>query len=111
MDKKSILILAVCFLLLISWPVLINKIWPHKPVTRATTNDPAAARISINPLPASVSSGVSGAGSTTLVVNSNVPEQLIEITNALAHYTFSSYGGGLKLVELPQYPESVSKRR
>ncbi len=111
MDKKSILILAVCFLLLISWPVLTNKIWPPKPLPPAPTNAPVASLTSTDSLPASVSSGVTGGGAVTLVVNSNVPEQLIELTNAFAHYTFSSYGGGLKLVELPQYPESVSKGR
>src|SRR6202008_2404431 len=44
-------------------------------------------------------------------LNTNVAEQLLEVTNANAHYTFTSHGGGLKLVELLHYPESVATRR
>src|SRR5262249_27151054 len=40
-----------------------------------------------------------------------VPEEFLEITNAISHYTFSSHGGGLKQVELLQYPETVSALR
>src|SRR5439155_12618191 len=36
------------------------------------------------------------------------PEELLALTNENARYTFTSYGGGLKLVELLNYPESVS---
>ena len=46
-----------------------------------------------------------------LLANTNVPEQLVEITNANAHYTFTSIGGGLKLIELLKYPETVARRR
>ncbi len=42
------------------------------------------------------------------VVTANVPEELLTITNADARYTFTSYGGGLKLVELLRYPETLS---
>ena len=45
-----------------------------------------------------------------LVANTNLPEELVEVTNANAHYTFTSHGGGLKLVELLQYPETVDSR-
>src|SRR5262249_52534241 len=45
-----------------------------------------------------------------LVANTNQPEELLEVTNANAHYTFTSHGGGLKLVELLQYPETVATR-
>jgi hypothetical protein len=32
---------------------------------------------------------------------------LLEVANENAHYTFTSHGGGLKLVELMHYPETV----
>ena len=51
-------------------------------------------------------------------MNTNVAEQLIVVTNenALntnenARYTFTSYGGGLKLVELLNYPETIPSWR
>lgn len=40
-----------------------------------------------------------------------VPEEFLEVANADAHYTFSSYGGGLKQVELLKYPEMVRRVR
>jgi YidC/Oxa1 family membrane protein insertase len=40
-----------------------------------------------------------------------VPEELLVLTNDNARYTFTSHGGGLKLIELVRYPESVSTRR
>ena len=38
-------------------------------------------------------------------------EQVLVVTNINARYTFTSRGGGLKLVELVQYPETVSRIR
>jgi len=40
----------------------------------------------------------------------NVAEQTLVLTNRRARYTFTSRGGGLKLVELLDYPETVSAR-
>ncbi len=45
-----------------------------------------------------------------VVFDTNTPEQLIVLTNANVRYTFTSRGGGLKLVELLDYPETVSAR-
>ena len=42
--------------------------------------------------------------------DTNVPEQTIVLTNARARYTFTSRGGGLKSVELLDYPETISAR-
>jgi YidC/Oxa1 family membrane protein insertase len=44
------------------------------------------------------------------VVNTNVPEDLVELTNENARYTFTSHGGGLKRVELLHYPETIANR-
>ena len=42
--------------------------------------------------------------------DTNTPERTLVLTNRLARYTFTSRGGGLKLVELLDYPETVSAR-
>jgi YidC/Oxa1 family membrane protein insertase len=42
--------------------------------------------------------------------DTNTPEQKIVLTNQRARYTFTSRGGGLKLVELLDYPETISAR-
>ena len=47
---------------------------------------------------------------TRFFFDTNAPEQLIVLTNAHARYTFTSRGGGLKSVELLDFPETVSPR-
>ena len=42
--------------------------------------------------------------------DTNTPEQTMVLTNKRARYTFTSRGGGLKLVELLDYPETISAR-
>src|SRR6185436_9723715 len=44
-------------------------------------------------------------------VNTNVPEETLQLRTDKAQYTFTSHGGGLKLVELLDYPETVSALR
>lgn len=116
MDRKSITILVVCFLLLFSWPILVNKVFPPKPLPPGATNGPtrvvtggtnAPARGETSMPPATLES----TAPVRPAANTNVQEQTLELTNSNAHYNFSSYGGGLKLVELLNYPETVYSRR
>jgi len=112
MDRKSIIVLIACFLLLFSWPLIVNKIFPPKPLPPGVTNAP----------PPSLTSTNVGATSTVAppvveapevrppVSATNVPEQTLELTNSEARYTFTSYGGGLNLVQLLRYRESVATR-
>jgi YidC/Oxa1 family membrane protein insertase len=113
MDRKSIIILVACFLLLFSWPLLVNKIYPPKPLPPGQTNVLTTPLLTTNGSPTSTSAPAIFEAPTKprSTVNTSMPEQLLEITNADAHYTFTSYGGGLKLIELLHYPESVSTRR
>jgi len=117
MDRKSIIVLVICFLLLFSWPLLVNKVFPPKPRPPGWTNPPAAIFPAATNQPPAMGTSVPAPATLEaptprwLVANTNEPERLEEITNANAHYTFSSYGGGLKLVELLQYPETILSRR
>ena len=110
MDRKSIIVLIACFLLLFSWPLLVNKIYPPKPLPPGQTNIVTTPQLTTNRT-ALTTTALETTVTPKPPVNTSVPEQLLEITNADAHYTFTSYGGGLKLVELLHYPESVSTRR
>ena len=114
MDRKSIIALVICFIVLMLWYPLVNKIYPPKPLPPGATNAPTGA------LPPGSWSTSSPAAppvleqpTTTLkpMFHATVPEELREVTNDNARYTFTSYGGGLKLVELVHYPETVTKRR
>lgn len=112
MDRKSIIVLVVCFLLLFSWPLLVNKVFPPKPLPPGATNNvPRTALVTNQNFTATNPPTLESSPAPRLPLNTNVPEQTLEVTNADAHYTFTSHGGGLKLVELLHYPESVSTRR
>lgn len=112
MDRKSILVLGASFALLFLWiSVLIPKIWPPTPVP-VNTNAVAAAANRVAPgtnvaPPAVLTSGTNLP--VVPLVPAGSPEQTEKLESADAIYTFTSHGGGLKLVELKNYPESVGR--
>jgi YidC/Oxa1 family membrane protein insertase len=113
MDRKSIIVLVACFLLMVSWPTLLKKAFPPKPVPPGTTNAVPELATTTNP-PAT--SGQPIVAETPVppsrpLVTTNVDEQLVSVTNRDARYVFSSHGGGLKEIELLQYPETISTRQ
>jgi len=125
MDRKSIAVVVACVILLVLWQaVIVPKFWPNKPLPPGATNalNSAQSPLGTNAPPAAPAPGTPTPSITTsatqLVVNTNTPEQLIVVTNENplntnenARYTFTSYGGGLKLVELLHYPETVPSWR
>lgn len=113
MDRKSIIIIAVCFIMLMLWyPLVVNKLYPPKPLPPGTTNAPVATLAPTNPVPPPPGGRTAvEEPAPALLTDTHVPEELIEVATAKARYTFTSHGGGLKLVELLQYPETVVSRR
>jgi len=117
MDRKSIVIVVVCFLLLVLWyPLFVNKLYPPKPLPPGSTNALTALpatpsgspSVSTSPATKTFPSAEAPLSIPSLGASTNEPERLVMLTNANARYTFTSYGGGLKVVELLHYPESVS---
>jgi YidC/Oxa1 family membrane protein insertase len=122
MDRKSISVIVACIVMLVLWQfVIVPKYWPYHPPpattntvnsahptlgTNADAGSNSVSAVSTSPLPSAVSSS-----QPQMEVNTNVAEQLMVVTNENARYTFTSYGGGLKLVELLNYPESVPSWR
>jgi YidC/Oxa1 family membrane protein insertase len=114
MDRKSIIILVVSFILLLLWyPLVVNKLYPPKPLPPGSTNSAAATNfLATNQGPISVPQV--NAGPTPVpqaVANTNVPEQSLQVSNENARYTFTSHGGGLKQIELLKHRENVATRR
>lgn len=106
MDRKSVIVLIVCGVLFMLWAQLTPKLYPPQPVTK--TNVIAGAT---NAVAAGTNVPVPLESTATKPFTSPVPgapEELLVMTNDVARYTFTSHGGGLKLVELLKYPESVS---
>jgi YidC/Oxa1 family membrane protein insertase len=118
MDRKSIIILVLSFILLMLWYPLVNKLYPPKPIppeqlaaatnriSSGSTSTTAALPSSTNrihdtpPLAAAAATGLPALQDqeTTLAVETDV-----------ARYVFTSHGGGLKAVELKRYPETVGR--
>ena len=115
MDRKSIIALVVCFIVLMLWyPLVVNKLYPPKPLPPGTTNAPVAFLATTNqaaPAPPALAPIEEPAAAPRPLASSSVPEELLEVANDNARYTFTSHGGGLKRIELIHYPETVSKRR
>jgi YidC/Oxa1 family membrane protein insertase len=117
MDRKSIIILVLCFAAFFSWHWLVNKIYPPKILPPGSTNVANVELSSTNGnVPPELAPGSTNPASSetrltarAVTPKPGVPEELIEVASPDAHYTFSSYGGGLKQVELLKYPETVSR--
>ncbi len=117
MDRKSIAILVVCFVLLFAWGPLVKWLYPPIPVPPSTALTPGATT---QVLTGTNQSAAQSAGTNQpvaagtfnatpeFVINKEIPEQLLVVTNDNARYIFTSQGGGLKEVQLFHYPETVS---
>ena len=106
MDRKSVIILVLCAALFLLWAEMTKRFYPPQPVSK--TNILAGATNSV----ASATNVPVPLESTTqppsITPTPGVPEELLVVTNEWSRYTFTSHGGGIKLVELLKYPESVS---
>jgi YidC/Oxa1 family membrane protein insertase len=119
MDKTGIIVVSICAALLILWFTEETKIAHQQELTAAAaqaaqmqadlanTNSPATNAITA----ASTTTATAVAAAVPQVnFDTNMPEQTMVLSNAQARYTFTSRGGGLKLVELLKYPETISAR-
>ena len=111
MDRTGIIVVTLCAILLGFWFVEQQK-YAQQQARYTATNQAARAQ---NQFTTASSNAVSPALNATPaaelpVFDTNMPEELRVITNARARYTFTSRGGGLKSVELLDYPETVSAR-
>jgi YidC/Oxa1 family membrane protein insertase len=118
MDRTGIIVVSLCVVLLFAWFVTEQKYtsqWAesHTATNTLVTAQAQTATAASNAAPAAptIPTTATPAGATpVLSLNTNTPEQTIVLTNARARYAFTSRGGGLKSVELLDYPETVSPR-
>ena len=114
MDKTGIIVVSICVLLLGWWFVEQKKFAEHHAQQQAliqATNQVAAAQTTTGGTNAALTNAP--VNTTTMPVaafDTNAPEHTLVVTNGRAVYTFTSRGGGLKQVELLDYPETVSAR-
>src|SRR5689334_14359585 len=113
MDRKSFIILAVTGILFLTWPRLINKIFPPVPAPPGSTNTVAlttnkSGQASLTAAPTNAFAAVTN----TAAISTNTPRtaQTFVLQNEWAKYHFSSIGGGIELVELTQFKSQVGCR-
>lgn len=104
MDRTSKIIVAVCFLLIISWGSLTKLIWPDKPVPPKPQH--ATNAVSQASAPAKPSAAVSGQAVPVVSQLLNGPVKnfetaVLENDDVIVH--FSGQGGGLKKIEFKRY--------
>jgi YidC/Oxa1 family membrane protein insertase len=118
MDRTGIIVISLCIAALFAWFALQIK-FEHQQAQQQALFD-ATNRVAVamqqaaantsganNPAPTTASTTTA---TTAPAFDTGLPEQKIVLTNALARYTFTSRGGGLQLVELLDYPETISAR-
>src|ERR1017187_8215848 len=102
MDKTGIIVVSICALLLGWWFIEQNKL-AQQQARFAETNQVAKAQSQLAATNASAAATFTAATTsmvtTPVIFDTNAPEQTIVLMNAKARYTFTSRGGGLKLVE------------
>jgi YidC/Oxa1 family membrane protein insertase len=111
MDRTGIIVISLCIALLGVWLYEQNEFAKKQaawmaahPALTQTNSVATASSTSTNPT-ASAKSPIA-----PMVFDANAPEQTLALTNGRARYTFTSHGGGLKLIELLDYPETISAR-
>ena len=109
MDRTGIIVVSLCAVLFVVWLVESQKQaaqWQQEQAQFAATNKVAATPATATGTTAAPMASIAPA----YVFGTNAPEQTLMLTNGRARYTFTSRGGGLKLVELLDYPETISAR-
>lgn len=117
MDRKSVIVLLVSFLLIIGWFELVKIMYPAPPPrpamkgtnTVAGATNQASTVLAGTNLPAPTLSAP--APGSTQWVAPKAEEQLVTVETAEVKYTFTSHGGGLKLAELKRFPKIVGNRK
>ncbi|MEI7806984.1 MAG: membrane protein insertase YidC [Verrucomicrobiota bacterium] len=114
MDKTGIIVVSICVLLLGWWFVEQNKVAKQQAIF-AATNTVATASGQPGVTNGTATSVPSPAPVTTLLkptvfFDTNALEETAELTSSRSRYTFTSRGGGLKQVDLLDYPETASAR-
>ncbi len=111
MDRKSIAIIVVSVLVILFGSKAVDYFFPPRPMT------PAEMAARTNKLAALSQTNALGTNAPTLsapinpaaatIVMPKEREQIITISNQNLIYHFTSHGGGLKTIELSEYPAAI----
>lgn len=117
MDRTSVIILAICFVLLFSWGKISRTLWPAPPAPTQTadqvatgtdTDAPATDGDSISATPGDP---VPAVPAVVAAPEARGPESLEILESEKAIYTFTSHGGGIKTIALKDYPAIADAKK
>ena len=113
MDKKTIQVVIACLVALVLWQTLVGKIYPPKPKSK-TARPPAPSAMSTAAV-AQAQSAKSVEKPTEPVkeavaepAESRPAEQIVTLTNDFVRMEFTSWGGGVRSVELLKHRNNGS---
>jgi len=95
MDRKTLLIVAVCLVCFFALNLAINKFFPPKPLPPGATNSVVSTQSGImtnatgTSTVSTVTAPTAEATEAQFVVNTNVAEEFLYLTNDNARYTFT----------------------
>ena len=114
MDRKALIILLVSFVVLMGWYPLTNYLYPPVPVNTnrvdVSTNVPGTNLGPAETIQAIAGTNVLSGTNAVAVQKAPAEEQTLVVTNNEAIYTFTSHGGGIKLIELKGYLAEVCEK-
>jgi YidC/Oxa1 family membrane protein insertase len=99
MDRKSLIVVGLSFLLLVGWFPLMNKLYPPKPRVASTNLVTQAS----NQLSVATLGNNTNLSSTAIAPTISGPEALLVVTNDSLIYTFTSRGGGIQKIDLTNH--------
>lgn len=114
MDRTGWTAIIICFVLLMVYPMVVQKYYPTPPKPAVTapgqTPAPAPGTVPGTTVPSTESSAPASAGATVpalspaLTLEANLaPEEIRVLENDLVKVEFSSYGGGVKRILLKKH--------
>ena len=111
MDRKGIAFLAVCLAGMVGLKYVADFIWPtptgaRPQATAAVSSNTPSVKVNAPPAGSTQVAPALPAGSLTVPTFQSAEESLV-LENDLLRLTFTSHGGGARLIELKKYPASV----
>lgn len=111
MDRKGFAFLAVCLAGMVGLKYVADFIWPTPKGALPVAAVPASTNASsakVNAPPASTTQSAPALPAGPLAVPTfQATEESVVLENDLLRLTFTSHGGGARLIELKKYPASV----
>jgi len=108
MDRKSVIILIVSFLLLLAWYPITSKLFPPVPASPRTNQiSRASNQIATPNRPSPILTSAETNSSPAITNTPPREERTLSIEGPDARYLFTSIGGGIKQIELNRFPANV----